>query len=80
MCLCNITSKILKSSVICLRFGTCEIERSDSASLSFKDVGAGVAVAGHIATASTGTVTLSSQSRKGLVFIILVTRKSKFLP
>lgn len=39
----------------------------------------GVAVAGHIETASTGSVTLSSQSRKGTVFIIVVTKKKKKL-
>jgi hypothetical protein len=51
------------------------IERNGIASLSFKDVGTNVAVAGHIETTIIGTVTLSSQTRKGLVFMMLVTKK-----
>jgi hypothetical protein len=47
----------------------------DIASLSFKDVGTDVTVAGHAETPSIGTVTLSSLSRKGPVFIMLVTKK-----
>ena len=51
------------------------IDRNDIASLSFKDVRTDVTVAGHIETAIIGTATLSSQSRKGLVCIMEVTKE-----